>query len=66
MRITVLGSGGWGTALALLLTDNGHRVTLWSHSAQRCELLRRERNRLAGTQTSPPEALRVLAEEEQP
>ena len=30
------------------------------------ELLRRERNRLAGTQTSPPEALRVLAEEEQP
>ena len=43
MRITVLGSGGWGTALALLLTDNGHKVTLWSHSAQRCELLRRER-----------------------
>ena len=34
MRITVLGSGGWGTALALLLTDNGHKVTLWSHRAQ--------------------------------
>ena len=44
MRITVQGSGGWGTALALLLTDNGHKVTLWSHSAQRCELLRRERS----------------------
>ena len=31
MRITVLGSGGWGTALALLLLDNGSAVTLWSH-----------------------------------
>ena len=26
MRITVLGSGGWGTALALLLLDNGNDV----------------------------------------
>ena len=31
MKITVLGSGGWGTALALLLLDNGNDVTLWSH-----------------------------------
>ena len=23
MKITVLGSGGWGTALSLLLLDNG-------------------------------------------
>ena len=30
MKITVLGSGGWGTALAMLLAENGHRVTLWS------------------------------------
>lgn len=50
MKITVLGSGGWGTALALLLVDNGHDVTLWSHSAERCALLERtgENPRLAG------------------
>ena len=30
MNITVLGSGGWGTALAILLADNGHKPTLWS------------------------------------
>lgn len=30
MKISVLGSGGWGTALALLLLENGHDVTLWS------------------------------------
>ena len=30
MNITVVGSGGWGTALALLLHQNGHQVTVWS------------------------------------
>lgn len=29
MNITVIGTGGWGTALAVLLHGNGHRVTLW-------------------------------------
>ena len=31
MKIAVLGSGGWGTALAMLLAENGHTVTLWSY-----------------------------------
>ncbi len=30
MKITVLGAGTWGTALAALLIENGHSVTLWS------------------------------------
>ena len=29
MRAAVLSDGGWGTALALLLHENGHAVTLW-------------------------------------
>ena len=29
-KISVLGAGSWGTALALLLYHNGHEVTLWS------------------------------------
>ncbi|MHC4715064.1 MAG: NAD(P)-binding domain-containing protein, partial [Planctomycetota bacterium] len=29
-RIAVLGDGGWGTALSLLLFENGHEVRLWS------------------------------------
>ena len=29
-EIAVLGDGGWGTALALLLFENGHGVRLWS------------------------------------
>ena len=31
MQVTIAGSGGWGTALAILLHENGHDVTLWSH-----------------------------------
>jgi len=34
-RITVLGSGAWGTAIALsLCRRGGHHVTLWAHSAE--------------------------------
>jgi len=29
MKTTIIGDGGWGTALALVLHRNGHRVTLW-------------------------------------
>lgn len=32
-RITILGAGAWGTALALALhRRGGHQITLWSHS----------------------------------
>lgn len=30
LRIAVLGDGGWGTTLAILLSEKGHAVTLWS------------------------------------
>jgi glycerol-3-phosphate dehydrogenase (NAD(P)+) len=34
-RVVVLGSGAWGTALALsLYRRGGHQITLWSHSAE--------------------------------
>lgn len=36
MKIAVVGSGGWGTALALCLCRNGHDVVLWSHSREKC------------------------------
>ena len=40
MKITVLGSGAWGTALALLLVDNGNDVTLWSYTEEESKVLR--------------------------
>ncbi len=38
-KICVLGSGGWGTAVAMLLHNNGHDVTLWSFDKTECENL---------------------------
>lgn len=32
-RVTVLGAGSWGTALAIVLAQNGHRVQLWARDA---------------------------------
>ena len=29
-KIGIIGSGTWGTAIAVLLKNNGHEVTLWS------------------------------------
>jgi len=43
VNAVVLGSGGWGTALALVLQDNGHAVTLWSHDAEKAKKLQSTR-----------------------
>jgi glycerol-3-phosphate dehydrogenase (NAD(P)+) len=39
-RIVVLGSGAWGTAIALALhRRGGHQVTLWAHSPEAAQLI---------------------------
>ena len=65
MRITVLGSGGWGTALALPLLENGNDVTLWSHTRAHSDRLRqtRENPRLPGV--ALPEGLKLTADMEE-
>jgi len=35
MKVTVIGAGAWGTALANLLCLNEHDVTIWGHDALR-------------------------------
>lgn len=40
--ISVIGAGSWGTALALLLYKNGHKVTVWSIMKHEIEMLQRE------------------------
>ena len=59
MKITVLGSGGWGTALALLLLDNGNDVTLWSHREDGAAELRRKRENPLLKGVALPEALGI-------
>ena len=42
-NVGVLGAGSWGTALSVLLHDNGHRVTVWSIDANEVEMLDEKR-----------------------
>lgn len=59
MKAVVVGSGGWGTALSMVLCDNGHDVTLWSHDpAKAAEMAKtRENSKLKGVQL--PDSLKI-------
>ncbi len=46
MKISVLGAGTWGTALAILLSNNGHTVTLWSKLQREIEALEADRTKV--------------------
>ena len=43
MKISVLGAGSWGTTLACLLANNGHKVYLWEINEQAAKKLDKER-----------------------
>lgn len=36
-KAAVIGAGSWGTALAMVLADNGHEVRLWGHKEAQIE-----------------------------
>ena len=42
-KISVIGSGGWGIALAILLHKNGHNLTIWSFDKKEAEELKTTR-----------------------
>ncbi|MBE7037975.1 MAG: NAD(P)H-dependent glycerol-3-phosphate dehydrogenase [Ruminococcaceae bacterium] len=41
-KITVVGSGSWGTAIAVLLNDKGYNVTLWSWKQEECDAIQND------------------------
>ena len=42
-KISVLGTGGWGTALSIVLHNKGHNVTLWGSTPDYVEYLKKHR-----------------------
>ena len=36
LKISVLGAGSWGTALAALLASKGYAVTIWAYEEEVC------------------------------
>ena len=50
-KVSFLGAGSWGTALAIMLAKNGHSVTLWSAVDAEVKMLseyREHKDRLPG------------------
>ena len=43
MNIAVMGSGGWGLAMAKCMAEKGHSVAVWSHKPETTAMLRRDR-----------------------
>ena len=62
-KITVLGAGSWGTALAMLLGENNHQVNLWSHNPEHAKTMQasRENHRYLPCLVFP-EALNVVTD----
>lgn len=46
MNICILGSGGWGTALGIILHNNRHKVTLWEYDKEYAHTLNEYRENL--------------------
>ena len=56
-KVSVIGAGSWGTALAILLEKNGHQVTLWSHREELAKS-REHKSKLPGVEI--PEGIEII------
>lgn len=57
--IGIIGAGTWGTALAIMLHNNGHAVTVWSAIGREIEELRATRIHKNLPEAVIPEAIRL-------
>ncbi|MBS6044909.1 MAG: NAD(P)-dependent glycerol-3-phosphate dehydrogenase [Neisseria sp.] len=63
MKITVIGAGSWGTALALHFARHGNEVALWTRNPEQVRTLQAERENKRGLPGFPfPESLTVYAD----
>ncbi|MBO5727638.1 MAG: NAD(P)-dependent glycerol-3-phosphate dehydrogenase [Oscillospiraceae bacterium] len=62
MKVTVLGSGAWGTALALVLLENGNDVTLWSFLEEEKAVLEQNRENPMLKGVPLPEGLKLTTD----
>ena len=42
-KVSIIGAGSWGTALAVVLSNNGHQVTVWSAFTEEIQMLKEKR-----------------------
>lgn len=62
MKAVVIGSGGWGTALSMVLADNGHETWLWSHTPDKAAAMEKSRENPLLPGVRLPESLRITGD----
>ena len=66
MKISVLGAGSWGTALAIILSNNGHDVTLWEFKKEYVKgLIKHHENKIFLPGISIPQEITITHSLEQ-
>ncbi|HLS36319.1 MAG TPA: NAD(P)H-dependent glycerol-3-phosphate dehydrogenase, partial [Bacillota bacterium] len=56
-KVAVLGAGSWGTALSIVLADNGHEVFLWTHRKEQADEINQTRRNEKYLDVSIPETI---------
>ena len=64
-KIGIIGSGTWGTAIAVLLNNNGHQVDLWSAIPQEIEEMRSTHKHKNLPEVTLPDSIRYTADLEE-
>ena len=59
MKAVVVGSGAWGTALAIQLCKNGHDVTMWTFEKELIPQMENERHNIRLPNVKLPENLKI-------
>ena len=59
MKVAVVGSGAWGTALAIRLCKNGHDVTMWTFETELIDRMRSERKNPRLPSAVLPEEMKI-------
>lgn len=63
MKVSIISDGGWGTAIALLLNDNGHDVTIWGAFPDYIEEMKEKRENIRFLKgIALPESIRLTAD----
>ena len=59
MKVAVVGSGAWGTALAIRLCHNGHDVTMWTFETELIDQMRGDRTNPRLPNAVLPESMQI-------
>ena len=61
-NIAVIGSGSWGSAIAIYLAERGHNVKIWSFSEEECDKINNEKKCIFLPKATIPDNVVCLTE----